>query len=46
MAPERKYPYMNKQETIEKIRKVAEELGRSPSQADMKKAGVAMAQDL
>src|SRR6185437_500055 len=40
MAPERKYAYMSKQEMIEKIRKVAEELGRSPSQADMNRAGV------
>ena len=40
MAPERKYAYMSKQEMIDKIRKVAEELGRSPSQADMNRAGV------
>jgi hypothetical protein len=40
MAPERKYPHMSKQEIIEKIRNLAEELGRSPSQADMRKAGV------
>src|SRR6185437_14981704 len=40
MAPERKYAYMSKQEMIDKIREVAEELGRSPSQADMNRAGV------
>ncbi len=40
MAPERKYPYMSKEEMISFIQKLAAELGRSPSQADMRKAGV------
>ena len=40
MAPERKYPYMSKEEMISFIQRLAGELGRSPSQADMRKAGV------
>ena len=34
------YPYQSKQDIINVIRKLAKELGRSPSQADMRKAGV------
>lgn len=36
----RTYPYQSKQDIIDVIRKLAKELGRSPSQADMRKAGV------
>jgi uncharacterized membrane protein YgcG len=36
----RTYPHQSKQDIIEVIRKLAKELGRSPSQADMRKAGV------
>lgn len=46
MAPERKYPYMSKEEMISFIQKLAAELGRSPSQADMRKVRGAVAQDL